>query len=143
VLTWGSSPSDLDSHLSYYPAGSGTHTYHISFGQKRFPSTGTTVAALDVDGTNAFGPETTSVYRLSSTGTYRFSVYNWSAGGTGTSLSSSGAIVRVYDSKGLRATFGVPAGRIGGLWTVFTMSRGVINPVNSVANLPNGSSSVP
>ncbi|MFA5845031.1 MAG: carboxypeptidase regulatory-like domain-containing protein [Coriobacteriia bacterium] len=141
VLTWGASPYDLDSHLSYYPAGSSTRTYHVYFSTPRYPSTGTTTAALDHDDTSAFGPETTTIYQMSSTGTYRFSVYNYSAGGSGTSLSPSGAIVRVYDSTGIRATFGVPGGRTGGLWTVFTMSNGVITPVNTVANYTSGSSS--
>ena len=46
ILTWGSSPSDLDSHLE----GPG---YHVFYSNKTGKN-----AELDVDDTTSYGPET-------------------------------------------------------------------------------------
>jgi hypothetical protein len=42
-------------------------------------------------------------------------------------------VVRVYRGSVLAATFPVPSGVPGTLWTVFTMSGGVVTPVNSMS----------
>ena len=105
VLTWGSSPSDLDSHLTY---GS-THCY--------YSNKNTTNAKLDVDDTSAYGPETITI---TDTGSYTFNyyIYNYSNYGT---MYNSQACVKVYfgNSSTPAYTFYPPQGS-GYTWNVFT-----------------------
>ncbi len=70
-LTWGASPSDLDSHTL---APGGTHVY---FGF-RGSLTAAPYIGLDVDDTTGYGPEVTTFSRLAPNSTYRFYVHNWS-----------------------------------------------------------------
>jgi hypothetical protein len=77
VLTWGAQPNDLDSHLSG-PDGQGGR-FHILY-NNRAP---VDFADLDIDDTDAFGPERVTVRRSASTGgmlvagEYRYWVYNY------------------------------------------------------------------
>jgi len=132
VLTWGATPSDLDSHLTG-PTTGGSR-FHVYFGNSTYSEGGTSYADLDVDDTSSFGPETTTIH-VQITGVYRFSVHNWSNSGQSgsTVLSNSGAQVRVYRSSGLVATFNVPLGQTGTLWTVFEMNGNTITPVNTLS----------
>ncbi|MBR3052235.1 InlB B-repeat-containing protein [Candidatus Saccharibacteria bacterium] len=58
-LTWGGSPSDLDSHVTgAKPDGSFFHTYYGS----RTYSEGITIASLDQDITSGYGPETVTLH---------------------------------------------------------------------------------
>lgn len=131
VLTWGASPSDLDSHLTGPVSGSSTR-FHVLYSSKG-SSTASPFAALDVDDTSSYGPETTTIY-TQTTGTYRFSVHDFTneASSSSTALSSSGALVKVFTSNGLVATFNVPGSQGGTLWTVFEMSGSVIIPKNTM-----------
>jgi hypothetical protein len=85
-LTWGSRPSDLDSHL-ITPSGS------IVYYGSRGSLTVAPFANLDVDDTSAFGPEVVTVRRLM-VGTYKYIVHNYS-GQTSTLISASGARVEL------------------------------------------------
>lgn len=59
VLTWGDYPSDLDSHLvGPSPYGS----FHVYYDDKNAYYDGVLYNNLDVDDTDSYGPETTSVY---------------------------------------------------------------------------------
>jgi hypothetical protein len=113
VLTWSndaSDPPDLDSHL-YTPTIGGS-THHVYYG-----NIGSVAAApyatLDVDDRDWSGPETTTI-QDSYDGTYEYRVhqYPWPGGGGYPAdvgnLWRSDAVVRVYDSAGLRYTFNVP-----------------------------------
>ncbi len=139
VLTWGSTPSDLDSHLTG-PLSGGTrfHMYYIyDEGRSPWPS----IVTLDLDDTQSYGPETTTLLTQIS-GIYRFSVHDYSNMGSSNSysLSNSGAQVKVYQNSGLVATFNVPPNTGGTLWTVFEMSNNVITPKNqmSYVSTPSG-----
>ena len=105
VLTWGSSPSDLDSHLRY-------GNYECYFGSKITPN-----ANLDLDDTSAYGPETITITDV---GNYQFNyfVYNFSRSGT---MYASQACVKVYfgGSSTPAYTFYPPQGS-GYTWNVFT-----------------------
>ena len=105
VLTWGSSPSDLDSHLTY-------GNYHCYYSSKSTPN-----ATLDVDDTSAYGPETITITDV---GNYKFNYYirNYSQSGT---MYASGAYVKVYfgGSSTPAYTLYPPQGS-GYTWNVFT-----------------------
>jgi uncharacterized protein YfaP (DUF2135 family) len=128
VLTWGQDPSDLDSHL-VGPDGAGSlfHVFYQQLGDSSY-------AELDHDCTTSYGPETTTIYSEIG-GVYSFAVHDYTDrySTDSTSLSLSGAVVRVYRGSVLAATFPVPSGVPGTLWTVFTMSGGVVTPVNSMS----------
>jgi hypothetical protein len=128
VLTWGAAPADLDTHLTG-PTTSGPrfHIYYVA------PNVNDgTVASLDVDDINSFGPETTNI-TTQIAGVYRYSVYDYSNGGLNDSLalSNSGAQVKVYQASGLVASFNIPANQGGTLWTVFELNGTNITPVNT------------
>ncbi len=128
VLEWGENPSDLDSHL-WLPASNQYHVYYSNTGSLgSFPN-----AALDVDDTDGFGPETITIPDQIS-GTYTYGVHNIDGSGGGTTLTDSGAVVRVYDEDGLVQSFTVPAGS-GDWWHVFSFNgdTGTISAVNSVS----------
>lgn len=69
-LTWGASPSDIDSHLR---TPDGAHVYFVSQGSL----TQSPFSSLDVDDTTGFGPEVTTI-RRPKVGIYRFYLHNYS-----------------------------------------------------------------
>ena len=105
VLTWGSSPGDLDSHLSF----GGTHVY---YGNKNSGN-----ASLDVDDTSAFGPETITISSMGDY-TYQYYIFNYSRYGT---MAGAQACVNVYfgGSSMPAYTFYPPEGS-GYTWNVFS-----------------------
>jgi Carboxypeptidase regulatory-like domain/Repeat of unknown function (DUF5648) len=114
-LTWGTSPSDLDSHL-FTPDGS-----HIYYSDK-----GTLVSDpysnLDVDDTSSYGPEVITIRNLM-VGTYTYSVYNYSRTST-PGITGSPAHVELTRSGTLQA-FSPSAGETPGTtnwWNVFALT---------------------
>ncbi|NJK42517.1 MAG: hypothetical protein HC937_02005 [Aquincola sp.] len=69
-LTWGASPSDIDSHLR---SPDGAHVYFAAKGSL----SAVPFASLDVDDVTGFGPEVTTV-RRPRVGIYRFYLHNFS-----------------------------------------------------------------
>ncbi len=139
VLTWGSTPSDLDSHLTGPTTGSSR--FHVYYASKT-----TTGVSLDVDDTNSYGPETITITQFLP-GVYRYSVHDYSnAGSTSSSTMSnqSNAQVKVFQGSSLVATFNMPTGQTGTLWTVFEMdgTSRTITPKNQISN-QSSSSTVP
>lgn len=153
VLTWGETPTDLDSHL-VGPSSASSEQYHICYYQKQFDGTNYVynyyesedggdeeidysklAAMLDVDDTDSYGPETVTILQLAS-GTYTYAVHDFTNSGdeegTSTALANSGATVQVYRGETLLATYHVPTGQGGTLWTVFTYdsATGKFNAVN-------------
>lgn len=120
VLSWGESPSDLDSHLM----GPGFHLY---FGLSDVGS-----AVLDVDDTSAFGPETITIQSWES-GLYRYYVYNF--GGSSGDLAHSGAVVQLYRGGRDVQVFQVPQGT-GLFWHVFDLdpATGTVTEVNAIVD---------
>lgn len=110
VLTWGSTPSDLDSHME---ADTNNGYCHISYANKDELDIN-----LDVDDTSSYGPETTTVSTIYE-GTYRFYIFNYSRDSL-TGLSNSGAKVEIYFGSNIPTyTLYVPQGS-GYYWNVFT-----------------------
>lgn len=144
VLTWGATPSDLDSHL-WLPAST---PFHVRWNH-RGNCTAFPYACLDVDDVTSYGPETITIKQRYN-GTYVYAVYQWSSSGA---LTSSGARVQVYNTNGLLREFRVPTSGSGRWWYVFDLNgaSGAITDRNfitasspgpydpSPSNLPEGS----
>ena len=133
VLTWGSTPRDLDSHLSGpLPSGSRFHTYFVS---KNAYNGSNLVANLDIDDMSSYGPETITLKpSLTSSGTYRYYVHDYTNKYSTSSniLSKSGAKVVVYKGSSQIATYKVPA-QSGTLWHVFDIVNGSVKKVNTMS----------
>ncbi|HLA64143.1 MAG TPA: carboxypeptidase regulatory-like domain-containing protein, partial [Rhodothermales bacterium] len=116
ILTWGTTPGDLDAHLTGPDGGSGR--FHVYYGNRNAGG-----ATLDHDDTSANGPETMSI-NVPATGMYRFSVHNFStstaAGAAG--MAASPTRVEVYSSAGLIKSYTAPSGGSGNTWRVFEMT---------------------
>ena len=129
VMSWGTSPRDLDSHLwvgdqyhIYYPYGS------------RGSETSEPYAYLDRDDTDGEGPETITIYQLIAG--CRYGVYNFS--GT-PDIKTSEARVMVYSGNQLVASYGVPQSGTGRWWYVFDLSQnGTITPRNYLGDTSPG-----
>jgi uncharacterized protein YfaP (DUF2135 family) len=135
VLTWGQNPSDLDSHLCG-PTATGAERFHVYFADRNYNENERLHAFLDHDDITSYGPETTTVYDINTSGRYSFYVHDFSNGGAYSSyaLSESDATVRVYVKEAtgdvndsgealyrakLIGTFYVPTTTSGTLWHVF------------------------
>lgn len=127
VLTWGSSPRDLDSHLKI--PGNAAPAGHIFFGNKGnendFP-----FATLDVDDRNGNGPETITI-NTALPGMYYYSVHQYSSDGN---LSLSDAVVKLYSSAGLVRQFTIPVAGSGRWWHIFSLNvaTGEIQVINRI-----------
>lgn len=137
VLTWGETPSDLDSHL-VGPDKDGDDLFHTYYSNKDYYYGNYTIANLDRDDTTSYGPETTTVYSLNETGDYSFYVHDYTNAGETEydEMSYSNAVVKVYYSGNLLQTFNVPFGQDGTLWHVFDFdaeSKTLI-PVNDMSD---------
>lgn len=123
VLTWGSSPADLDSHVAY-PGN------HVFFARRQG-----TDANLDVDDVDGFGPETITLERKHQGETYVYAVHDFTNGGNPSSqaLSASQAKVFVYIGESLVRTYYVPRNQPGNLWTVFRITgQGEFQDINAM-----------
>ncbi|GMU86707.1 MAG: hypothetical protein AMXMBFR48_19480 [Ignavibacteriales bacterium] len=128
VLTWGSSPCDLDSHLKIpentAPAG---HIFYRDKGNENdFP-----FATLDIDDRNGNGPETITI-NTALPGMYYYSVHQYSSDGN---LPLSDAVVKLYSSAGLVRQFTLPVGNSGRWWHIFSLNAAtgqiqIINRIN-------------
>ena len=119
VLTWGQTPSDLDSHYNAITA-SGVRD-HIYYSSKVGYS-----ANLDVDDTTSYGPETVTVTSFENLSNgFVYSVHNYSnrSSTSSSALSASGAIVRLYNGNTLLRTYNVPTDREGTVWNVFSIDQ--------------------
>lgn len=105
-LTWGSSPSDIDSHLR---TPGGTHVYYVNQGSLA----GEPYASLDVDDVTGFGPEVTTI-RRPKIGIYRFYLHNFSQS---FSPGMTGSPTRLeLNYAGRTVVFSPPAGEGSALW---------------------------
>ena len=131
VLTWGATPSDLDSHFTGKLLNGSS--FHVYYSDKTQYDGDTCVAKLDVDDTNGYGPETITI-KLTSNDTYNYYVYRYSSSGT---LATSEAQVRLYKGDELLATYNVPTNQEEGrYWNVFSISNGSIENINSITTSP-------
>lgn len=134
VLTWGQTPSDLDSYLTGLLTG--TSRFICYFGNQNPTNSN---VSLDVDDVTSFGPETITITAFRD-GVYRYSVHNFSdqsANGF-RGIVNSPARVQVYDNTGLIRDFSPPtppANASGNTWRVFEINSSgatrTITPINA------------
>lgn len=126
VLSWGKSPSDLDSHLSY-------PNNHICYYHKEG-----TNANLDVDDTDSFGPETITIEKRAQNQKYIYAVHDFSDRGeidNETLSNRSNAKVYVYIGNTLIKSYDVPKRKKGTVWVVFMIDEsGNIVDINNFEN---------
>ncbi|WP_010632811.1 carboxypeptidase regulatory-like domain-containing protein [Sporolactobacillus vineae] len=132
VLTWDAEPDDLDSHLAWVDASDPSTTNQVYYGNTAVQdSNGTTLAELDHDDTDAYGPETITSFQETPGTTYRYFVYNFSHGND-TELSQSQAEVELYRDGHLVKTLNVPTTGNGYVWHVFEITDGTIRIINTI-----------
>lgn len=119
VLSWGATPSDLDSHL--YGTSTTGSSYHVYYNDKYEYESSTIIAELDIDDTTSYGPETVTVDLQSQGDIIRYCVHDYSthSGANSTVLASSGATIQVYLDNSLIKTYNVPTTQLGTVWHVF------------------------
>ena len=140
VLTWGSTPHDLDSHLTGPTSTTETdNRFHIFFSEKTFNlDSGVVAASLDLDDTTSYGPEVTTI-RVKTPGDYYFYVNNYSRDSE-TGLAQSGATVAVYTGASAKV-FTVNEASSGMYWSVCKLTVKAngdvtITPINVYSDSP-------
>ncbi len=124
VLEWNAEPYDLDSYLT--GETSDGHNVDVNYTSQKEEVNGETVAELDLDDTNGFGPETTTIYDLN--GTYTFSVEDF--GHTGT-MAQHGATVKIYMPNEKPKTVSLSTGSgVENLWVVCKIDHGKLTILN-------------
>jgi hypothetical protein len=124
VLEWGARPPDLDSYLTGRlddgTSVSTSYTHRQSYNRNN-----ELVADLDVDDTNGFGPETTTIYQTAGSFEFRVEDYGRTRG-----LSASGAQVKVYVGNETPVIIDVPQGLVNN-WVVCRIDHGAVTVVNT------------
>ncbi len=129
VLTWGASPSDLDSHLRG-PDGQGG-MFHLYYGTRsQYNLDDPPHVVLDTDDTSSYGPETITI-GVQFQGTYCYYVYNFSGS---PDITTSEAQVKVYQDNTEVASYDVPTSGTGRYWSVFEMNGESIENINTVVS---------
>lgn len=136
VLTWGELPYDLDSHLKT-PSIEGS-TYHVYYSQQGSADS-PPYAILDIDDTDSYGPETTTIYNLY-TGEYHYYIYNYSGS---PEITTSGAVVQIFNDNGLIHNLQIPTVGEGRYWDICTVngSTGAVNIINNITDVEPGGKS--
>lgn len=125
VLEWGSAPADLDSYLEG-SLSDGT-SVAISYRNKTLERGGEKIVTLDVDDTDGYGPETTTIN--DSGGTYHFYVLDYRQEG---SLGINGASVKIYmPGEAAPVVIDAPSDLQNG-WDVLDIDKGVLT-INNCA----------
>ena len=135
VLRWGSTPNDLDSHLTGPGVRSQSNRFHTYWIDRNYycngsyeSSTEKLAADLDYDDTTSYGPEITTI-RTMTPGTYYYYVHDYTNRDSNSSneMALSGANVTIYKgnsstpmlmTNGQRAAFQIKTNSNGTLWTV-------------------------
>ena len=123
VLTWNSSPRDLDSHLRG-TSSSGQHIQVNYTAKKAYGQNGEVLAELDVDDTDGYGPETVTLYDAG--GSYEYVVKDFQSTGT---MGSQGATVKIYVGSNAPIVVDVPQEQMNE-WYVCRIVNGEVEVVN-------------
>jgi len=137
VLTWGSTPSDLDSHLvGETSAGS---EYHVHYSMKNAYDGDLLACNLDVDDTSGYGPEVITLTPTSDT-PYYYYIYNYSGSG---SIPTSGAHVTVYKGSEILYEIDAPSEGNGRYWNVLAIADGKVKLQNTITTVEDLSYVIP
>lgn len=129
VLTWGENPRDLDSHVS--GTLSDGNSFHVYYSHKSQSDGDTEVCNLDVDDTDGYGPETTTLIPSTSS-PYYYYIYKFAGSG---SISTSGAQIKLYRGDTLIETFNAPTDQgTSDYWNVFSIVNGEIIIKNTITS---------
>lgn len=127
TLEWDANPRDEDAHL----VGDKPENFHVYYVNKTAVVNGDTVATLDHDDTEGNGFETITL-RIDREGTYKYYVHHYAGSG---SLSTSNAIVKVYQGNVMIKQFNVPADQGNGkYWNVFNIVNGEVIALNRISD---------
>lgn len=139
VLSWSSTPKDLDSHLTGPTVDGDRFHLYYKYANTSNRNSNSDYYQLDLDNTNIVSrpdiPETTTIITQLD-GVYRYSVHDYTNKGQANSeaISQSNATVNVYKGSALVATYHVPPNVKGSIWTVFELCGNEIKPINKMGN---------
>lgn len=125
VLEWNAQPQDLDSYL--YGETADGEEVSVNFRNPTCTGENGTIAELDVDDTNGYGPETITLNELD--GVYTYTVVDYRTTGT---LQQYGATVKIYlpgESSPTVITLDPNAG-VQNVWEVFEIDHGEVRVLN-------------
>ena len=131
MLTWGSNPSDLDSHLLTPEIDS--VGYHISY-SNRGNSESAPFVVLDLDDVDGFGPETITIKKLEA-GIYKYYIHQYSNDGF---LRESNARVQIFSSPNCSGeAIDIIEDEDGRYWNVFEINgeNGDILEINQIVEI--------
>ena len=132
VLTWGTDPSDLDSHVEGNLSNG--EQFHVAYWQKSQYDGSIEVCNLDVDDTSSYGPETITLNTITES-PYYYYIHRYSGYG---SLATSNAQINLYQGEHLVATFNVPTDQAEGrYWNVFSIKNGELIVKNTITSSPD------
>lgn len=124
VLEWNAEPQDLDSYLNGV-TDKGEEVF-TSFRHKQGKAGQDVIAELDLDTTNGYGPETTTIYDLN--GVYKFQVADYRRTGT---MKQYGASVKVYLPGKEPVTITIdPGADVKDIWIVCEIDHGELHIIN-------------
>ena len=91
---------------------------------------------LDIDDTDSYGPETTTIYNLYP-GEYHYYIFNYSES---PEITTSGAVVQIFNDNGLLYNLQIPTVGEGLYWDVCTVngSTGAVNIINTITDVEPG-----
>lgn len=128
VLEWGAQPTDLDSYLDgTLDNGDSFRTY---YGRKRALIDDVVVAELDLDDTDGYGPETTTIHNLD--GVYTFTVVDFTGSGT---MAQNGATVKIYlpGQEPVVVQLSASSG-VDNVWSVCEIDHGKLEVLNKAGS---------
>lgn len=119
VLTWGSTPADIDAHL--IGVSPDDKKYHVYFSDSQYNEDGELICDLDVDDRSGYGPETITVYKVNSNHKFSYYLHDYSNRSSLNSmgLSNSNATVTIYVKGEYKKTIYIPTNKIGTQWHAF------------------------
>lgn len=146
VLRWGATPDDLDSHIVGPGADDPANRFHVYFSDRTYYNDGEYdsrnslyAVDLDYDDTTSYGPEVTTIHKLTP-GDYYFFVHDYTNQDdeNSTAMSLSGATVKIYmgSSNEPKATFNIQGPKAATYWNVCKITIDLnkdisIDPINT------------
>ena len=134
ILTWGSNPADMDSHLITPEIDSANfHIFHANKGNAESAP----FVVLDLDDVDGYGPETITIKKLE-TGIYTYYVHQYSNDG---SLNDSKGRVQIFDSPDCTGeVIDIKEEGEGRYWDVFKINgeNGDVTEINEIVDTEPG-----